>query len=213
MELKNLPWYGQFLIFLVIGAILFGIFYFVQYSPTQDTLAGIKTETEAVDVEIRKAEQNQSRLEKIKDELGRNKDLLEQLKTVLPERMEISQILRKIQSLASNARLRILGFTPGAEARRDIYFESPIQISVEGNYHNLAIFFDQVSRMKKIFNVDKLTITPLANMTNEYTIGANFSAITYIYREAQVPVAAKAAKKPRAPRPARSEDENISQEG
>ncbi len=209
MELKNLPWYGQFLIFLAIGAILFGIFYFVQYSPTQDTIAGVQQEIDALDIEIRKAEQNKARLTKIQDELERNKGLLVQLKSVLPERMEISQILRKIQSLASNSRLRIQLFTPGAEISRDIYFESPIRIAVDGNYHNLAIFFDQVSRLKKIFNVDGLSITPLSSMSSEFTINANFTATTYIYRDVPVQVAPPPPRAPRGDAP----DSRNSEEG
>ena len=46
MELQNLPWYGQLLVFLVVGAVLFGIFYFVVYSPTQDEITSIVDQSE-----------------------------------------------------------------------------------------------------------------------------------------------------------------------
>ena len=145
MEIQNLPWYGQLLVFLVIGAVLFGIFYFVIYSPTQDEINALVVQSEKLQDEIRKAEKNESKLEKLKEEKTRNEKILEDLKGILPEKKEVSQILRKIQAIASNARLKTSTFTFNKETNREIYMEWPIAISLEGNYHNLGIFFDQAA--------------------------------------------------------------------
>ena len=112
----------------------------------------------------------------------------------------MSQILRKIQAIASNARLKTSTFNFSKEINRDIYLEWPIAISLEGNYHNLGIFFDQVSRLKKIFTIDGLHISPLSSLSYDYTIQASFIAMTYIYREggrAKKPVAKRAAARRR----------------
>jgi type IV pilus assembly protein PilO len=200
MELQNLPWYGQLLVFMVIGAVLFSIFYFVHYSPTSDEITRIVQESENLRDEIRKGEMNEAKLKKLEEERQRNEGILEQLKQILPERKEVSQILRRIQAIMSNARLRMGNFTPGGEKIQNIYSEWPIQISVEGNYHNLGIFFDQISRMTKIFNINALHIKPMNNMTAEYSISADFTAATYIYREGGViPKAAAAKRAPRRP--------------
>lgn len=183
MEIQNLPWYGQLLVFLVVGAVLFGIFYFIIYSPTQDEINAIAVQSEKLQDEIRIAEKNESKLEKLKEEKARNEEVMEQLKGILPEKKEVSQILRKIQAIASNARLKTSTFTFNKEISRDIYLEWPIAISLEGNYHNLGIFFDQVSRMKKIFTIDSLHIAPMRSLSYDYTIQATFTATTYIYRE------------------------------
>ncbi len=129
------------------------------------------------------AERNQDKLKKLEEEKALNEKILEDLKGILPENEEVSQILRKIQAIASNARLKTSTFTFGAKTNREIYLEWPIVISLEGNYHNLGIFFDQVSRMKKIFTIDGLHISPLASLSYDYTISASFTATTYIYRE------------------------------
>lgn len=195
MEIQNLPWYGQLLVFLLVGAVLFGIFYFVVYSPTQDRIDSIVQRSEALQVEIRKAEKSEARLEKLKEEAAANEKTLEELKGILPEKMEFAQHLRKIQAIASNARLRTSTFNFNKETARDYYFERPIAISLEGNYHNLGIFFDQVSRLKKIFTIDGLRIAPLKGMNFDYTVQATFNATTYIYREG-APAAKPAARRP-----------------
>jgi type IV pilus assembly protein PilO len=183
MELQNLPWYGQLLIFLLVGAVLFGIFYFIVYSPTQDEIKAITDQSEKLQEEIRKAEKSESKLEKLKEEKADNEKILEELKGILPEKKEFAQHLRKLQAIASNARLKTSTFNFNKEVARDYYTEWPIVISLEGNYHNLGIFFDQVSRLKKIFTIDGLTITPLKSLSYDYTIQANFTAMTYNYRE------------------------------
>ena len=195
MEIQNLPWYGQFAVFLLVGAVLFGIFYFIVYSPTQDEIQSIITQSDQLQEEIRKAEKNESKLEKLKEEKAANEKILEELKGILPEKKEFAQHLRKIQAIASNARLRTSTFNFGQEIPRDYYFEWPITISLEGNYHNLGIFFDQVSRMKKIFTINGLQISPLNTLSYDYTIQASFTATTYIYREnvPPKPVARRAA--------------------
>jgi type IV pilus assembly protein PilO len=183
MEIQNLPWYGQLLVFLVVGAVLFGIFYFVVYSPTQGEIDTLVRQSTKLEEEIRKAEKNESRLEKLKEEKADNERILEDLKGILPERKEVSQILRKIQAIASNARLKTSTFNFSKETSRDYYLEWPIAISLEGNYHNLGIFFDQVSRLKKIFTINGLRLSPLRSLSYDYTIQAVFTATTYIYRE------------------------------
>ncbi len=204
MEIQNLPWYGQMAVFLVVGAVLFGIFYFVVYSPTQDEITSIVAQSDQLQEEIRKAERNQDKLKKLEEEKALNEKILEDLKGILPENEEVSQILRKIQAIASNARLKTSTFTFGAKTNREIYLEWPIAITLEGNYHNLGIFFDQVSRMKKIFTIDSLHLSPLASLSYDYTITASFTATTYIYHE-NVAVRAPAARGPRS-QPAAGDD-------
>lgn len=197
MEIQNLPWYGQLAVFLLIGAALFGVFYFLHYKPTQGEIQNIVTQSESLQEEIRKAEKNEAKLEKLKEEKAANEKILEELKGILPMEKEAAQHLRKLSAIASNARLKPITFTFGQVTARDYYSEWPITISLEGNYHNLGIFFDQVSRMKKIFTIDKLTIIPLNTLSYDYTIKADFAASTYIYREAapQKPVAARTPRR------------------
>lgn len=183
MEIQNLPWYGQLLVFLLIGGILLGIFYYVHYSPTQDTISSIDTEIENIEREIKRAEQKESKLKMIREELETKQAVLEKLKGILPEKEEISSILKRIQTIITSARLRIEKYDPQSLRPREVYIENPISIVLDGNYHNLGIFFDQLSKLKKIFTVDNLAINPLGGMDREYTIKATFTATTYLYRE------------------------------
>ena len=185
MDLESLPWYGQFLVFLIIGIIILGIFYYVYYSPKQDDIGRIEGQIDDVEMEIKRAEKKKNKLSQMKEQLENTKEFLEKLKGILPEKEEISQIIKNIQVNISNTRLKIFTFTPKPERKNSnaVYIEKPYSISVEGNYHNLGIFFDQLSRLKKIFTVDVLKITTAKKGSAEFTIRANFTASTYLYRK------------------------------
>ena len=195
MDLQSLPWYAQFLVFLLIGGILFGIFYMLHYSDGQTMIENLDRQIEKLEVDIRKAEKKERQLKQIKEEKEAKEKILEVLKGILPEEKEIAQILRRVQGIITNARLKIQKWATNKDQRKEVYTEVPISISLDGNYHNLGQFFDQLSRLKKIFTVNGLSISPITKMTSIYTIKASFTASTYTYKQK---VAAAAKKK--APR-------------
>lgn len=198
MDLQSLPWYGQLLVFLLIGGVLFGFFYALYYSEAQGHIETLDKQISSLETENKKAEKKKDQLPQIKAELAAKEAVLRQLKEILPEGNEISQSLRKVQSIISGARLKMLSWDTLQERRGEIYAEIPFAIGVEGNYHNLGIFFDQLSKLRKIFTVSNLRIRPLKPMSSLFSISASFTASTYIYKEeAPKSAPAKAKKKPR----------------
>jgi type IV pilus assembly protein PilO len=184
MDLQSLPWYAQFLVFLLIGGIVFGIFYMLHYSDGQTMIENLDRQIETLEEDIRKAEKKERQLKQIKEEKEAKEKVLEKLKEILPEEKEIAQILRRVQGIITNARLKIQKWATQKDQRKEVYTEVPIAISLDGSYHNLGQFFDQLSRLRKIFTVNGLTISPMAKMTSLYTIRASFTASTYTYQKA-----------------------------
>ncbi len=185
MDLQSLPWYGQFLVFLFIGAVAFLFFYFMVYSGTQDQINGLVSQIEQLDVEIKTAEKKEGKQKQLQDEVKRREVLLEKLKEILPEQNEIAGIIKKIESLMSASRLKIERWAPPVQRRKEIYIEHQYAIDIEGGYHNLGVFFDQLSRIKKIFTVNALEIRPVRKRDSPHIIGASFKACTYTYLESK----------------------------
>ena len=84
---------------------------------------------------------------------------------------------------------------------KEFYSEWPIEIVVDGTYHNLALFFDRMSRFSRIINVEDLKINALDNAPGK-SIAANFVAKTFIYTGDETGAPA-AGGKPGQPGPAR----------
>ncbi|MBM3297310.1 MAG: hypothetical protein FJY83_06885, partial [Candidatus Aminicenantes bacterium] len=65
------------------------------------------------------------------------------------------------------------------------YAEWPIPIEVTGNYNNLGVFFDRLSRFPRLFTIERFTIKALNRQTELSTVSASFTSKTYIFLETQ----------------------------
>ncbi len=87
---------------------------------------------------------------------------------------------------------------PGNFSDQDFYSEWPIEISSTGTYHNLALFFDRISRFSRIINIENLQVSaPAAGAQGPHTITASFIAKTFVYKETPPPAPAAARRRPR----------------
>jgi type IV pilus assembly protein PilO len=119
--------------------------------------------------------------------IRQNKLLVEKLaasKDILPEAKQTDDLLRQIQASALNSGLTIKLFQPQMIVQRDFFSEWPINMEVEGNYHNLGIFYDRLSKLKRVVNVSNVKITQMGSGENpNRTIRANYTATTFVYNE------------------------------
>ncbi len=78
----------------------------------------------------------------------------------LPETQEIPSLLAGIAQAGHSYGLEFLLFEPKAEISRSFYAEIPVSITVRGNYHNIARFFDDVARLPRLVNIRDIRIAP-----------------------------------------------------
>jgi Tfp pilus assembly protein PilO len=136
-----------------------------------------------------------AKLPQFREEVALLEVQLEKLLKILPPRRDVQDVLRRFRSLAEQEDFVLAEFRPGQEIQKDFYNEWPITVRIQGTYHNLARFFDRMSRFSRIFNVDNLQITQ-GRGASQHTIGASFTAKTFVYQETD-PAAEAAAAAPR----------------
>jgi len=177
--MKNWPWYGS----LIVVVLIFLLAWFFYFKPEDTKLSTLRADRIKLEQEVETLKQKKKELDKIEAELASMSVVLKQLQAIIPQRKEIASILRQIQQLAYDARLEITSFTPQGETNKEFYAEWAIPIEITGNYHNLGVFFDRLSRFARLFTVDRFGIRALTGQTDLTTIGANFTAKTYIFLE------------------------------
>ena len=122
-------------------------------------------------------------LPRFREEVRKLELELDRLLRILPARRNTPELLRRVRSLAEQGDFALLRFTPGRFIDRDFYSEWPININLRGNYHNLALFFDEVGRFSRIINIEGLRIDANRRGDRRHTIGATFTAKTFVYQE------------------------------
>jgi len=193
--MENMPWWGQFLmIFLIFGLVAGGLFYYTYLNDSFNQIGKLDKEIEGLNLEIRRAQLKVKDLDKIKAEVEAIKSQLNLLKNILPEEKDISSILKQVQAIIAGTRLKNTKFEQKPNQKKQVYTEIPLDIVVEANYHNLGIFFDQLSKITKLFTVNNLKLVPRKQMSTEYTVDATFTATTYTYVDEPIQMEAEDSK-------------------
>ncbi|HXM76986.1 MAG TPA: type 4a pilus biogenesis protein PilO [Thermoanaerobaculia bacterium] len=179
LKLEERKWWQAALIGVVIGALLAGAVHYFW-------LRGVKTDVDRKTVELKglqdeisKGRAAERKLSQFREEVKRLELELAKLLQILPSARNTEDLIKRIETLTRQGDFTLKKFTPGEPIAKDFYSEYPIDISLEGTYHNLALFFDRMSRFSRIVNVEDMKVGALEQQGK--SISANFIAKTFIY--------------------------------
>jgi type IV pilus assembly protein PilO len=158
LSIKQLPWYGQLGAFAALSALAAGAFWYFYETPAREEMAGRQRQLAELHAEIVKGQNIARRLPEFRAQVTELENRLAGLRAVLPEQKDVGDLLRRIQTLATQSNLEIRGFKPQAIAQKQMHAEWPIALELEGTYHDLALFFDKVSNVPRIINISEIAI-------------------------------------------------------
>ena len=180
LSLAKLPWYAQLGAFVLIAAGLAGAFYYFIEAPRQVELAAQTRELSDIRGRISKGQAMARQLPEFRKEIAVLEARLEQLKPILPDERDVGDLLRRVQTLATQSNLRVLGFRPQAITTREMHAEWPIALQLEGNYHNLGLFLDRVSKFPRIINIGSMVVTQKDEPTATASMLIAATATTFV---------------------------------
>jgi type IV pilus assembly protein PilO len=154
-----------------------------------------------IEDKIRRVEREQAQLDRdfvektaIANNLNqfrREKELLEQqlrqALAELPEDKKIEDLLQLFQDRASKAGLVIGSIEPGKVQTDKFYAKIPIPMTVTGNFHEIATFFDALGRMRRIVNVTDIVLEQPRDQNGKLLLNAKFLATTFMFVEPSKP--------------------------
>jgi type IV pilus assembly protein PilO len=161
--------------------IAIGLFVWLSYLPGRDAIDQLKMERDEINTKLARAQRNAMQLQSFRKKM---KDAEEQFKVArkaLPEKEEIPSLLTSISRSGQDAGLDFLLFQPEPEIARGFYAEIPLSLKVAGNYHSVAVFFDQVAKLSRIVNIRDIRMN--APKVSEILETA-CTAVTYKFVEA-----------------------------
>lgn len=180
-------------IFLTI-TVFAGSFIWFVFIPKNEEIARSEREISTLSNEINVLRVKVRRLAQLKREDMILQRKLREMKEQLPSEAEIEFLLKQVSDLGGRSGLDFKLWRPGAKVKNasGLYIEIPVSIEVVGGYHSVGVFFDKISKLRRIINVSDIRMSSPKIERNRMMIQTTFSATAFAALEKPV-VAANAS--------------------
>ncbi|MBI3629216.1 MAG: type 4a pilus biogenesis protein PilO [Candidatus Rokubacteria bacterium] len=169
---------------LALGAVLIlavlGGGYFLLISPAQSEVAALRAKNDSLQAEVTQNRAVAANLSRFRQEAIVLRRRLDAVRERLPNEKEIPPLYRTVSNLAFQSGLAFSIFQPREPQQKDFYAEVPITVSAEVGYHQLGNFFERLTRLPRIVNVDELKLTGINKPTG--SVRADMTLKTYMFK-------------------------------
>ena len=183
LTISKLPWYGQAGVFAGLLLAAVGLFWSYYVVPAQDRLATRRGELQQLRVAISGGMAVARQLPQFQAQVAVLDSDLESLKAVLPEEKDVTALLRRIQTLATQSNLAIRSFRPEPVETKALHIEWPFRLEIDGSYHDLGLFFDRISSFPRLINVSDILINAKNPPSGAATVTVECVATAFVLRE------------------------------
>ena len=164
---------------LVASAFLGGIFYFMFYAEGAEQLAQLDRKVQQLEAEVASFEEKKQKYMAFRAEVNKLLEEQKELVKVLPTDAEMPMFLQSLHAQGELAGLNILTFQPNAEQRKNFYAVIPVLMSISGSYHQINKFFYSVGQLKRIVNIQDVTLAAPKEGAAGVVLKAQFVASTF----------------------------------
>jgi type IV pilus assembly protein PilO len=189
-KIENLSKVQRILIFSFVFIAIIAIFVFVLYKPKLEKISNLNKQLKTLEQKLVVAKKNAADLKKFQAMMQEAEVQFKTAMQALPEKEEIPSLLTSISRSGQDVGLEFLLFEPKPEVRKEFYAEIPVAVKVKGGYHDLAIFFDKVSRLSRIVNIKNIS---MGREKEGMALNTSCTAVTYKFVE---PAPPEKSKKP-----------------
>src|SRR5438552_331298 len=180
LSLTKLPWYAQVGAFVALAVAACGTFIYYYELPVRADMSSRRSQLVALRADIQKGQTTAKQLPQFRAQVTDLEGRLSNLRQVLPEEKDAADLLRRMQTVAAQSNLEIKSFKNNPTVTKQLHAEWPINLELEGTYHNLAIFFDRVSKFTRIVNISGLSVKGKDRPDSRVTISASCIATTFV---------------------------------
>jgi len=198
-NLHELPWYYRLAIFGGIAIVVYGGFWYFMTSAMHDEVTQLTEQVASLKQQNMSAQIDSQRLVNFKSLYESKVQEYDDLKSLLPEQRELTNVLQGIQDRASNSRLVLRSFSPKEDFQQDFYNGKKISVGVTSSFTSLREFFELMARYQRIVSITNFEIKQLDRQSRGKTIDAKFDLTAYYVSAEKLQVQKPAAPQQPAP--------------
>lgn len=178
-KMQSLAWYYQLAVLSFIALLIFGGFW-------QFATSGMRNETKELEGQVTVLKQQNEvariasqRINEFRADYTRKQEEYEELKALLPEQREITNVLQNLQDRARSTNLTLRRFSPKDDFQKEFYSGKPVEVEVTSTFANLRQFYEELAKMQRIVSITDFNLKQTSIQSSNKTIDAQFLLTAY----------------------------------
>jgi len=168
-------WGGLAVVLLLVT--LANFFFFVR--PELDALESQAAQQRQLDTQLQEKSEIAQNLNERRREMDVLQQKLDEALSELPEAADIDELLAQLNEIGRKSGLEISTVEPSAEEPAQIYVKIPIKMAVSGNYHEIAMFLQELANLRRIVNVNNIQLGAPTLKSEKVVLTSSFVATTF----------------------------------
>lgn len=155
--------------------------FFLMVQPTEDKIKAQVEQRRKLDIDLAEKSEIAQNLNERRREMDVLEQKLAEALTELPEKKEIDELLAQINDVGKKSGLEIARVEPGKEtvSGGEFFARIPIKMTVSGNYHEIAMFMQEIANMRRIVNVNGIDLGKPTVKNEKVILSSTFVATTF----------------------------------
>lgn len=175
----GLPIGAKLFILLVLWTVILGLYFGVFHRRLGNDIEHARRDHALLSQELMEAQQKQQSYLKLREQVAGREALERQILRVLPEKAEIPAFLDDLNRLAELSGLRMGNVVPQPQKEDSLYVKVPVSLKIQGEYHQLAKFFYNVSRLERAIDMENIGIGTPEVVGDEVVLAVEVLATTF----------------------------------
>jgi type IV pilus assembly protein PilO len=198
--------FGARLGVMLLVALVVGVaYYYVYLNPQIQANDKTKATIEAKTRENEQLRQFEPKLADLNRQMAILQQQMEIQKKIVPDDKDADQFIRLLHDTAATSGIEIRRYAAMPVANHEFYSDVPFAIDIDGPYYSVLNFFQRVSELERIVNIDNLQMantktTGPAKVKGSYkyapgeTVVASCTATTFFSHEPETPAPAQTGR-------------------
>lgn len=150
------------------------------YASGKAEVAKLDAKHQSLSKDLEKARLLVRNLERVEKEYAILHQQWEVAQTLLPEKNEMPNLLRKVTAAGQQSGVEFTLFRPRNPIAKGFYSDNPVEVRVEGGYHQTGVFLSRLANLNRIVNVSEMKISGKGDKDESpHTVKTDFTLTAY----------------------------------
>lgn len=170
----------KFSIAAILVAVVVGGYYWLLHLPLMARIAQTEAESQTLTTQLAEAEAKLRDFVRLRETLAAREGVDRANLRALPESAEMASFLQELNRLGAASGLELRQVTPfPEESDQPHYIRVPVELELAGEYHQVARFFYNVSRLERAISMERILLERASENEPNNRLHVKVRAITF----------------------------------